>query len=277
MTRAASRYVHGTSPEEQGRLSRLNAMLNETSAAALGLSGGERILDIGSGLGQLSREMARRAGPAGRVIAVERSPEQIGEALRIARAAGEDGLIEIREGDALDLPLSETEWGSFDLAHARFVLEHVPDPLAVVRAMVRAVRPGGRIVLEDDDHEVLRAWPPVTDLPQVWAAYMRTYEMNGNDPIVGRRVVEILHAAGAVPIENRWLFFGGCSGDPHFRALVENTVSILDGARAAILATGLLSSEKTLDDVLVRLRDWSERPDAALWFARSWAAGHRPG
>ena len=33
MTRAASRYVHGTSPEEQGRLSRLNAMLNETCAS----------------------------------------------------------------------------------------------------------------------------------------------------------------------------------------------------------------------------------------------------
>jgi len=277
MTRAASRYVHGTSPGEQERLSRLNAVLNETSVAALGLSGGERILDIGSGLGQLSRAMARGAGPGGRVIAVERSPEQIAEAVRLSREAGEEGLVEIRQGDALDLPLSGTEWGSFDLAHARFVLEHVPDPLAVVRAMVRAVRPGGRIVLEDDDHEVLRVWPPVAGIAEVWAAYMRTYEMNGNDPIVGRRLVELLHAGGAGPVENRWLFFGGCSGDPHFPALVENMVSILEGARAAILGTAMLPAEKTLDDVIGRLRGWSERPDAALWFARSWAAGRRPG
>jgi hypothetical protein len=101
--------------------------------------------------------------------------------------------------------------------------------------------------------------------------------MNGNDPIVGRRLVELLHAAGAAPVENRWLFFGGCSGEPHFTALVENVVSILEGARAAIIATGLIETEGALDDVLGRLREWSRRPDSAIWFARSWASGRLPG
>jgi 2-polyprenyl-3-methyl-5-hydroxy-6-metoxy-1,4-benzoquinol methylase len=46
--------------------------------------------------------------------------------------------------------------GHFDVAHARFLLEHVPDPLVIVRTMVRAVRPGGRVILADDDYEGLR-------------------------------------------------------------------------------------------------------------------------
>ena len=67
--------------------------------------------------------------------------------------------MDLRSGDALALPLRTEEWGDFDVAHARFVLEHVRDPLGVVRSMVRAVKFGGRIVLEDDDHEVIRLWP----------------------------------------------------------------------------------------------------------------------
>ena len=53
------RYLHGSEPEEQRRLSLLNDLLNEGSLRALDLRGDEKILDVGSGLGQLSRAMAR--------------------------------------------------------------------------------------------------------------------------------------------------------------------------------------------------------------------------
>ena len=60
----SKRYIHGSASVEQGRLSRLNDLLNLASLRELDLKGGERILDVGSGIGQLTRAMAKRAGRA---------------------------------------------------------------------------------------------------------------------------------------------------------------------------------------------------------------------
>ena len=125
-------YIHGTAPHEQERLSAPNDLLNRESLQMLDLSGGERILDVGSGLGQGSRAIARAAGHSGAVVGIERSDEQRSEALRQAVADGEEGLVDFRAGDATAFPLQESEWGGL---------------ADVVRSMVRAVRPGGRVVL----------------------------------------------------------------------------------------------------------------------------------
>ena len=65
----------------------MNDILNTGALRALEVTHGEKILDLGAGLGQLSRAMARAAGPRGKVIGVERSPDQIREAERLARDA----------------------------------------------------------------------------------------------------------------------------------------------------------------------------------------------
>jgi SAM-dependent methyltransferase len=267
-----SSYIHGTHPEEQGRLSVLNELINGAALRELGLRGGESIVDFGCGLAQLTRAMAGAAHR--RVVGIERSEEQLAAALAEARAAGEEDLVELRRGDVHEPPLSDREWGSFDLAHARFVLEHVPDPQRVVSALVRAVKPGGRIVLQDDDHDVLRLWPVPPGFESLWRAYMRSYDRNGNDPFVGRRLVSLLHEAGARPSRCTWLFFGACAGEERFAPLVENMASLLEGARQAIVGGGLLGAAE-LDAALAALRSWAGRPDAALWFSICWAEGVR--
>jgi len=273
MGQRPSQYVHGTDPVEQRRLSALNRLLNETSLSHMAPRAGERVLDLGSGLGQLTRGMARATGV--RVLGIERSAEQIAEALRLASEAGEDALVEFRPGDALDPPLSPAEWGTFDVAHARFVLEHVPEPLGVVRQMVRALKPGGRLVLEDDDHEVLRLFPEPAGFSAMWTSYMRTYDLAGNDPLVGRRLVSLIHQAGAVPRRNDLLSFGGSVGEERFAPLVENIVRILEGAREAMAKAGPPVGE-AFDQALRELETWGKRPDAAIWFGRCWAEGVKP-
>jgi SAM-dependent methyltransferase len=276
MTRLqAPTYIHGSAPDEQRRLSVLNGILNEACLRELGLRGGERILDIGSGLGQFTRALARAALPGGRVIGIEQSPAQLAEARKLAALDREGDLADFREGDALALPLRPEEWGTFDLAHTRFLLEHVSDPLAVVRLMVRAVRPGGRIALADDDHDMLRLWPEPPGFIDLWQAYIRTYERLQNDPLVGRRLISILHAAGAAPARNTWVFFGSCAGSPAFPAVVDNLISVLAGAREAIFLT-VQSDEGWFDRAIAALTEWSRRPDAAVWYALSWAEGLRP-
>lgn len=267
-------YVHGSAPEEQRRLARLNALLNDACLRELKWVGGYRILDVGSGLGQFSRAMARSSGPTGKVVGIERSPEQLAQAQRLAVEDRESSLVEFRQGDALALPLRPEEWATFDLAHARFLLEHVSDPLAVVRAMVAAVRPGGRIVLADDDHDILRLSPDLPAFMPLWVAYMRSYERLGNDPFVGRRLVSLLHQAGATPVRSTWLFFGSCAAEPVFSALVENMLHILHGARSAILPAPDFDAA-AFDAGIEAFKAWSGLPDAAFWYALCWAEGAR--
>jgi SAM-dependent methyltransferase len=271
-----STYIHGTSPEEQRRLSLMNdVLLNQAELREMNLRGDERILDFGSGLGQFTRAMAR-AVPRGHVAGIERDEKQLAGSKQLAAKDGEEQLVEFRAGDVVDLSLRDNEWGTYDLAHARFVLEHVPDPLRVVQNMVRAVRPGGRIVLADDDHDVLRLWPEPAGFVELWRAYMRTYDRNGNDPYIGRRIVSLMHAAGASPVRNTWIFFGACAGMEHFDVLAANMLGVVLTARDRIVGGDLLAAD-AFDEAVGNYRRWSERPGAALWFSMCWAEGRKPG
>ncbi len=268
-----SQYIHGTHQEEQARLARLNELINNLSLHELHLQGGERILDVGSGLGQLARAMARVAGP-GKVVGIERSPEQLAQAKRLAQEGGEADLVEFRQGEATQLPLRKEEWGTFDLAHTRFLLEHLANPLDAVKAMVKAVRPGGRIILEDDGHDVMRLTPEPPGFGVLWNAYLRTYDRLGNDPYIGHRLVTLLNQAGATPQRNTWLFFGACQNQANFQPLVENLIFILVGARERILS-GALLDDLVFDQTIASMEGWRQRPDAAIWYAISWAEGRR--
>lgn len=272
MSKNSSEYIHGTTPEEQTRLSVLNDLLNVGSLRELHLRGGEHILDVGCGIGQLSRAMARVTGV--RVLGVERSAAQIAEGERQAAQAGETALAEFRQGDALGLPLRDEEWGTFDVAHTRFLLEHLRDPLPAVQAMVRSVRPGGRIVLEDDDHDLLRLWPEPPGFADLWHAYQRSYEYLGNDPAIGRRLVALLVQAGAVPVRNSFIFFGSCAGAPNFSHYAENLIGVINGARNTLVDAQLMSVA-IFDAAIVTLREWSRDRSATLWYAVSWAEGRR--
>lgn len=90
----SSKYIHGTDAEEQARLSLMNDLLNARELPELGMRAGEKILEVGLGLGQFARAMSRAVGPSGRVTGIERSEGQIAEACRLAQVSGETGLVE---------------------------------------------------------------------------------------------------------------------------------------------------------------------------------------
>jgi len=266
-----SYYVHGTHPEEQRRLSLLNDILNRGSLREMDLRGGERVLDLGCGLGQLTHGMATAAGAKGHVLGIDRSAEQLAHARQITLAI-ESASIEFREGDVLALELGPDEWGSFDVAHTRFVLEHLPEPLHVVRAMARAVRVGGRVVLEDEDHDILRLWPEPAGVLRMWRAYMESYVKRGNDPYIGRKLNALLHEAGLEPKRSAPIWFGCSAGESIFPTWIDNFHGVMVGARDEVLTSGALDAA-TYDAALAELRDWGTRPDAAAWYFMAYAEG----
>ena len=87
--------------------------------------------------------------------------------------------------------------------------------------------------------------------------------------------MSLLHQAGAKPGRNTWVFFGSCAGNETFDVVVNNLIDILAGARETILSQALLD-RASLEQALEALRVWGRRPDAAFWFAMSWAEGRRP-
>ena len=271
-----SRYVHGTSAGEQDRLARMNELINRSCVQALRLAGERRVLDVGCGLAQLTRAVAEELGPLARIVGIERDPTQLAEALRRAQGSPEASRVELRAGRAEELPLAGDERGTFDLAYARFLLEHHPRPGSVVAEMVHAVRPLGRIALFDDDHELLRLWPEPPGVLELWHAYARLYDRVGCDPYVGRRLVELLVNAGARPARCDWIFYGGCSGSEPFRALVANLIGVFRSVERELLEQDLTTAAR-FASALAALAEWQERPDAALWYAIAYAEGTRPG
>lgn len=261
-------YLHGTSAEEQDRLSRMNRWLNERSLEVLAPAPGMRVLDIGSGMGQMAAEIASKGCT---VLGIERSAEQLGR----ARELHPNSAATFRLGDATALPLEDEEAGTFDLVYARFVLEHVSDPSAVADEMHRAVKPGGRVVLIDDDHDRMKFTPECEPLDRLWAAMIEGYRANGNDPDVGRKLVTVLHRAGLSPTDNGILFFGSCAGSPCWDTAWRNMSDVIASSQETILAHGLLDPAELADGLAVA-EEWSKQPDAAVWYGACWAEGIRP-
>jgi SAM-dependent methyltransferase len=264
-------YIHGTSPEEHVRLGHMNQLLNARELDAIGLAGDERVLELGAGTGLFARALAERL-PRGRLLAIELDARQLAAAR--ANTAGLTN-VELRQGDACAPPLAAGEPGSFDLVHARFLLEHLSEPAAAVRAMAGAVRPGGRVVLVDDDHDTLRLWPAAPAFERLWRAYCEQYSLRGTDPWIGRRLTGLLSEAGLRPADATLLFFGACAGMELFPLVIANMLGVVAGAAEDIALARTLSTVE-IEDGLSELRRWSERADAALWYAVPYAAAVRP-
>ncbi len=205
-------------------------------------------------------------------MGVERDEQQFKQAGDLASERGERELVEFRLGDALELPLSDAEWGTFDLAYCRFLLEHLSDPIIAVSQMAKAVRPGGRIFLVDDDHDYFHPWPEPENFQPLWQAYVRSYEHLGNDPYIGRQLVVLLQQAGLTSVQNSSIFFGGCAGNDSFQSVAGNLVSALAGAKETIFSSGLLD-QATYERGMKGLKVWTERPDSALWYSICCAEG----
>ena len=141
------------------------------------------------------------------------------------------------------------------------------EPQRVVDGMVKALRPGGRLVLADDDHELLRLDPELPAFTRLWRAYEQTYRDHGNDPWIGRRLPRLAHAAGARLCRATWVFFGGCAGAADWEILIANCRGLLVLARAA-LERHVTAQEFTAG--IDAFDQWAKRPDASFWLPLAW-------
>ena len=158
MTEQSGDYLLGNADEEHERLIRQAARLapiTEGFFRAAGIAPGQRVLDIGSGVGDVAMLAARMVGPSGRVVGIERDARSISRAKARASEAGLHN-ISFEECDIADIPGDRV----FDAAVGRYILQFLPDPVAVLRSLARLVRPGGSIAFQEN------SWAPFLALSE---------------------------------------------------------------------------------------------------------------
>jgi ubiquinone/menaquinone biosynthesis C-methylase UbiE len=158
------------------------------------LEPGLRVLDVGCGTGAITRGIAERVGPSGRVVGADVNAAFIAQAS--TAHAGVPGLT-FEVADVHALP----EAGAFDIVSAARVLQWLSDPLVALRRMARAARPGGRVLVLDYNHQKI-AWRPAPPPAALtfYAAFLRWRAEAGFDNAMADRLAELFTKAGLADV-----------------------------------------------------------------------------
>ncbi len=178
----------------------------DNSAAYLAprLAAGLEVLDVGSGPGTITIDIARRVRP-GRVIGIDASREIVAEANGLAASSRVPNAV-FRVGDAYGLDFADA---SFDVVHAHQVLQHLARPVDALREFRRVLKPGGLLAVRDVDYGGVIWSPPSAALARWLELYHRVHEWNGGEPDAGRVLKAWVREAGFTGIEasgSTWVF-----------------------------------------------------------------------
>ena len=218
-----------------------------------------RLLDVGTGAGTITIDLARRL-PRGSVVGVDSAATAVAATRRLAEESGV--VVEVAQGDAYALGSPDD---AFDVVHAHQVLQHLADPVAALAEMGRVCRPGGLVAVRDADYAAMTWFPASAALDRWLELYRALARANGGEPDAGRRLRSWARAAGLTEVASSasvWCFastadLGWWTGTWAERltasAFAEQAVArgLSDPAELAALAQGW--------------RSWAEEPDA--WFS----------
>jgi ubiquinone/menaquinone biosynthesis C-methylase UbiE len=191
---SGSTYVLGHADAEVQRLLLQGRLYNDYTEHALRLAGlrpGMRVLDIGSGPGDVSFIAARLVGPTGTVLGVDAAPAMI--ELARARAAEQDlPAVHFTQAAIDAITLDEP----VDAVIGRLILMHLPDPAATLRQLSSYVRPGGVVAFSENDITATSSIPDMPLFGKVTAGIVRSFEAMGLSPRFGTTLHSIFAEAG---------------------------------------------------------------------------------
>jgi SAM-dependent methyltransferase len=190
-------YILGTHDEEIDRLGLQHRVWRPRALDAwrrAGFTSGQTIVDVGSGPGYATIDLAGIVGPSGKVVAVDRSRRFLDALERAARIRGLEDRIETHELDLAASPLPE---GSADGAWARWILAFVRDPRSLLQRISRALRPGGVFVSHEYfDYSTWRLSPRSPELEEFVSIVMESWRADGGEPDIGFELPRWLEELG---------------------------------------------------------------------------------
>ena len=210
----------------RARLDAVESLLDpgsERYLAALGVTQGWTCLEVGAGGGSVAAWLRDRVGPDGRVVSTDLDTRYF-DALAVT-------TLEVRTHDIVK---DDLETVTFDLVHARLVLEHVAERDLALQKMARSLKPGGWLVLESVDYV---SGVPVsalgaTDHERSQSVRLQEFRKVGLDDTLGRRLPGTLRAVGLTDVGNEgrvWVMEGGSACADWFRLSMEQVRARLVG------------------------------------------------
>jgi ubiquinone/menaquinone biosynthesis C-methylase UbiE len=237
---------------ETERLIRQSAFINAFTRALFaeaGIAPGMRVLDTGSGAGDVALIAADMVGPTGEVVGIDRN----GAALSVARARATTvgfAHVTFREGDLADLDPNDR----FDAVVGRLVLMYMPDPAATLKALARHVRPGGIVAFGEYNimPVAMRDLPAMPLAQKLFGWIEGAFRHAGAETAMGNKLFPAFRKAGLpFPTLSLMSHMGGgpeWDGYAYAAATVRSLLPL-------ILKAGLASEEKIgIDTLEERLR-----------------------
>jgi ubiquinone/menaquinone biosynthesis C-methylase UbiE len=246
-------YMMGRTAAETNRLIQQSHFLNPATQRLLieaGIAPGMRVLDVGSGAGDVALVAANLVGRHGEVVGVDLNPAVLTTARTRAAAAG---LTNVRfvAGDIREIALE----GSFDAVIGRLVLIYVADPVAVLRQLASRLRPGGIVAFQEYNftEDSVRSYPALPSLGTFWGWMRAVVAGAGIDPCLGYRLRQIFLAAG---LPEPWMRLESEVGGGPDWAGYAYAVASFRSMLPLVLKLGIATEEEVSIDTLAdRMRD----------------------
>lgn len=242
-------YSLGHSQAELDRLSvqaRLIEPITRRFFVDAGIGPGMRVLDVGSGAGDVALLARELVGPDGGVVGTDRASTALVVARERARSMTN---VTFLDGDPSEMSFPE----SFDAVVGRYVLMHQPDPVAIVRKLLAHLRPGGIVVFHEPYRAGIRSFPPLAAYDRGWELVDETFRRSGADPLMGIKLHATFVAAGLPPPSMRMesVIAGGasCSDVVHFEMDVVGTL-VPEMERLGVATANEAAAETLVDRVL---------------------------
>ncbi len=252
MEKVSDNYILGRTEAETRRLilqDQIYGPLTRRFFQAAGIGTGMKVLDIGSGAGDVALLLAELVGPRGRVVGVEMNPAIIETARARVAAAGWSNVTFVT-GDVHKIALDR----DFDAVVGRWVLMYLPEPAAMLRHLATHVRAGGIVAFHENDFTYPPAVFPPSDLTrQIERWVVPPPGTPGPEMHMGTRLFKTYIDAG-LPAPELMVEapVGGGPDWPGYEYLVETFRSLLP---ALSRLTGLDPSKIGIDTLAERLRD----------------------
>ena len=232
-------YVHGYDARESLRLQDQASTLVELLHADTVYPAGSHVLEAGCGVGAQTVTLARQS-PDALITSIDISPHSLAEAGRAIAAAGVRN-VSLQQADIFKLPFATA---SFDHVFVCFVLEHLAQPVAALRALQGMLKPGGSITVIEGDHGSTYFHPHSDFAQRAVACLVDLQARAGGNALIGRTLYPLLREAGfdAVRVSPRMVYV-----DPSKPALVEGFtlktfIAMIEGVRKPAIESGLMSA-----------------------------------
>ncbi len=235
-------YVHGYTPRETRRLLEQALILEELLHSGTNYSAGSSVLEAGCGVGGQTQILCRRS-PDAKFTCIDISAESIQQAEKMAMDTGISNAI-FQEANINSLPFQAE---SFDHVFVCFVLEHLPDPVSVLKNLSNLLKSGGTLTVIEGDHGSGFWTPESPESRKAWDGLVRSQLDNGHDPDIGRRIYPLLKTT-SLDIE---------LVEPRVVYADQSSPKLLDGVIKQIIAPMVYSAEKqVLKTGLMKKEDW---------------------